>query len=285
MPKRKPAKKRSRASSSDEETGVLPTEMPSEAMQTEAIAAFTWTPLARFAASVLIVVYLGIVVLGPLSNPIASPYFSQPLAARVAPIHQAMFQGHGYRFFGPDPGPSHRVLYRGTRSDGSVFEGVFPDRNEHQPRLMYHRWFMLSETLFYEISSVPSETQLEQYKQEYDDQIQRLTAAGQSSLVRKLQQERAMELAAIQVATERAHGLAASIATILCQRNDGSTLQLFVQERSLPFPEEVQEGVSIDDPSFLAEPIRIGTFDGNQFQPSSLEVIKPDSEGQTGGTE
>jgi hypothetical protein len=34
-----------------------------------------------------------------------------------------------------------------THDDGSTSEGYFPNRSEHWPRLLYHRYFMLSENL------------------------------------------------------------------------------------------------------------------------------------------
>jgi hypothetical protein len=52
---------------------------------------------------------------------------------------------HGYRFFAPDPGPSHLFYYTLTMADGTTKSGHFPNRQEHWPRLLYHRYFMLSE--------------------------------------------------------------------------------------------------------------------------------------------
>ena len=52
---------------------------------------------------------------------------------------------NGYRFFAPEPGPSHLIRYEVTLPDGTRKEGFFPDRAHHQPRLLYHRYFMLSE--------------------------------------------------------------------------------------------------------------------------------------------
>jgi hypothetical protein len=58
-----------------------------------------------------------------------------------------MYLDHGYFFFAPNPGPSHLVGIR----DQSV---LFPDRKEQWPRLLYHRYFMLSE--FYNNSFAPT---------------------------------------------------------------------------------------------------------------------------------
>ncbi len=47
--------------------------------------------------------------------------------------------------FSPNPGPSHLFHYTLTLPDGTTRRGYFPNREEHWPRLLYHRYFMLSE--------------------------------------------------------------------------------------------------------------------------------------------
>ena len=63
------------------------------------------------------------------------------------PYLEVLYLNHGYHFFAPDPGPSHLVRYELRFEDGRVSEGVFPNKTQHQPRLLYHRHFMLSEFL------------------------------------------------------------------------------------------------------------------------------------------
>ena len=65
----------------------------------------------------------------------------------VAPYVDALYLHNGYRFFAPEPGPSHLVKYELTLADGTVKSGRFPDRQTEWPRLLYHRYFMLSETV------------------------------------------------------------------------------------------------------------------------------------------
>ncbi len=45
------------------------------------------------------------------------------------------------------PPPSHLVRYKLEMPDGSMQNGVFPDLKTEQPRLFYHRHFMLTEKL------------------------------------------------------------------------------------------------------------------------------------------
>ncbi len=59
----------------------------------------------------------------------------------------ALYLNHGYHFFAPEPGPSTLLKYEGARADGSRVAGVIPDAENHFPRLLYHRHFMLTERL------------------------------------------------------------------------------------------------------------------------------------------
>jgi hypothetical protein len=63
------------------------------------------------------------------------------------PYVEGMSLANGYRFFAPEPGPSHIVRYELTFDDGSTREGFFPSREANKPRLLYHRYFMMSEFL------------------------------------------------------------------------------------------------------------------------------------------
>ena len=62
------------------------------------------------------------------------------------PYLQFLYMNQGHHFFAPDPGASTLVRYTVERPDGTSVEGQLPD---HQmfPRLLYHRHFMLTESL------------------------------------------------------------------------------------------------------------------------------------------
>lgn len=103
-----------------------------------------WSVGRRRAVSAVLVLHLTALVIAPLAVPPTSPLF---LTVRtwVRPYVEAAFLDHGYKFFAPEPGPSHLIRYVVTRSDGTRSEGMFPSPTEHRPRLFYHRHFMLSE--------------------------------------------------------------------------------------------------------------------------------------------
>ena len=102
---------------------------------------------ARVALRLVIALHLTAVIAAPWSMPPPASYLSQVVAQPFVPYLQATNMFQGYRFFGPDPGPSHLVRYRLEMPDGSQREGMFPNLREQWPRLLYHRYFMLSEHL------------------------------------------------------------------------------------------------------------------------------------------
>ena len=239
---------------------------------------FDWSATTRLVVSLILMAYLAIVLLGPLSNPVASAHFSGPLARQVAPVHQALFLGHGYRFFAPDPGASHRVIYRGLKNNGSEFSGHFPDRESNWPRLLYHRWFMLSETLFNEQVLRPSDELFQRRKQEYEVQIQKLRREGKLELLEQLTRERELETQFFETTTKRVDLLVRAVAQELMERNDGKSIELFIQERQIPYPEEVRDGLGLDDPGLLSSEIKIGEMDADGFRSTPKPEILPAKE-------
>lgn len=93
------------------------------------------------------------IFISPAGMPPASPLLVD--ASRVAlPYNQLLFLNHGYHFFAPDPGASTLISWAIDRPGDTPLKGRFPDP-EIQPRLLYHRYFMLAEN----IGAFPPETQ------------------------------------------------------------------------------------------------------------------------------
>ena len=208
-------------------------------------------PWLRRLASIVIMAFLAIVVLGPLSNPIASRHLTARLAAWVSPVHRALFLGHGYRFFAPNPGPSHLVQYKITRADGTQLESVFPDRDTIKPRLLYHRWFMLSETVYSEHAQTPSPREFERLNLSRLQQVKALNKGGRLVLSRSLEATRKREEEAYQRTLKRIDVLVRNIAQFLLEREGGEEIELTVVTRTLPFPAEVRQGADLNDKRFL----------------------------------
>lgn len=103
----------------------------------------------KWVVSLLVAVHLAAVFIAPMSfaSRPGSPAVD-PLRSAFLPYIQALYLDHGYAFFAPDPGPSHLVEYKVHFADQRPGEtGRFPSLREHFPRLLYHRHFMLSESL------------------------------------------------------------------------------------------------------------------------------------------
>ena len=104
--------------------------------------------------------------LGVLSEPLR--FFSRSeigtapefvwLGETMRPYSQWLYLNHGYFFFAPNPGPSHLIEGTVPSLDGKPTERsvalTLPDRKRHWPRLLYHRYFMLSE--FYNSRFAPA---------------------------------------------------------------------------------------------------------------------------------
>lgn len=233
----------------------------------------------RRCVSVALLVYLAIVLLGPLSNPVGSEFLTRPMADFVSPAHRALFLGHGYRFFGPDPGPGHLVVYRVTDTDGNLIEKRFPDRDQNWPRLLYHRWFMLSETIYAEHSMTPDERSFAETKTELDAQVDALRESGKPRLSKRLARERAKRVQQYQNARERIETLVAAVAEHLMEIHDAKHIELFVQERNIPFAIQVLTGDKLEDEKFLSPLIKIGEFERDENgETISLEQVPTDGE-------
>ena len=113
----------------------------------------SWSPIARRIASLLIVLHVSAVFVAPFAFACTTRTSSSPFADGLMrwyrPYVDLLYLNHGYAFFAPDPGPSHLVRYRVEFEDGRPpVAGVFPDLKSQRPRLVYHRHFMIAETLY-----------------------------------------------------------------------------------------------------------------------------------------
>lgn len=134
--------------------------------------------IVRWAVNAWLMLHLGALLIapsavGPSSDLIHSAW------DLFQPYIQVLYLNHGYHFFAPEPGESTLLAYEAERADGTVIRGRLPDRST-SPRLLYHRYFMLTEHM----RDAPEELAGLWYKS-YAEQIGRETGA---SLVRLTQQ-------------------------------------------------------------------------------------------------
>jgi hypothetical protein len=95
--------------------------------------------------SVWLVYHLLGLIVAPASIPPSSELVQSSWVI-FGPYLQVLNMNQGNHFFAPDPGASTIVRYKAERADGSIVEGQIPHRGI-SPRLMYHRHFMLTESL------------------------------------------------------------------------------------------------------------------------------------------
>ena len=223
--------------------------------------------LVRLLLTVSLLIYLTVVVIGPLSSPIGSENLTLPLGRQIRPVHEALFLGHGYRFFAPDPGPGHILEYRIVSGDSDEeVVGHFPDRDQHWPRLLYHRWFMLSETLYGQCSAIPNAVDHRQALMTLSQDIEDYRAQGELPTMRKLVRDRDERAHNYEISRKRRDELVRSVAGHLLARHAAETIELYLLERLIPRPIDVQSGVRLNDRRFLSEPRFIGRFKAEDFQ-------------------
>lgn len=233
----------------------------------------TVSPTVKRVASCAILFYLFVLILGPLSNPVGSEHLTRPLAEKVKPIHHALFLGHGYRFFAPDPGPSHLVEYEITKKDGTEIKGRFPDRDDSShafPRLQYHRWFMLSETIWSEHSMTPPEADFLQEMKRLESLALEKKVAGHHNTASRISAEVEERKRSYKSTRKRIDDMVRAVARNLIEIHDGEKIRLVVREREIPYPVDVEEGVKLDDPKFLKPnpPPEIGFFTADELNTS-----------------
>lgn len=199
------------------QSGHIPDDSPSGA------ASFVWSARVRWLASAALAWHLVGLLVGPISSP--PSILGDRLQTIYLPYLQAAYLNHGYKFFGPDPGPSHLVRYVVELPDGERLEGTFPDRKVHWPRLFYHRQFMLSEFVVGLAG---------QWDPRFDWDRQPLSPP-QAAYVE-------------------------SYAQHLLTKYGGRRVTLYLVEHRLPSPQEVVDGMRLDD-SRLYRSRKLGSFE------------------------
>ena len=168
--------------------------------------------------SLLVSLHVFAVFVGPWAMPPQGSELARSIAGVMGPYLQAAFLNNGYRFFAPEPGPGHLVRYEVVTRDGRKIDGTFPDKKTEWPRLLYHRYFMLSE--FLNSITVP---------------------------------ESAKPTTADSKLAELATAYAESYAGHLVDKYDAQSVKLYLQQHKLPTMEEVRAGKKLSDPEFYEE--------------------------------
>lgn len=106
----------------------------------------TWPVWVRCLVTLAIIWHVGALLAAPLSLP--PSVIGTALREKVFRHYsQLMFLDHANKFFAPDPGFSHLLRYQVELADGTTKTGTLPNLTEQFPRLLYHRYFMLTERI------------------------------------------------------------------------------------------------------------------------------------------
>jgi hypothetical protein len=107
--------------------------------------------------SLWLVFHLSAIIIAPAS---VSPSSDLVRSAWILfqPYLQILYLNHGYHFFAPEPSESTLLSFVAERDDGTVIRGRIPNP-EIEPRLLYHRHFMLTE----QMSAAPPELRAQWY--------------------------------------------------------------------------------------------------------------------------
>ena len=233
-----------------------------------------WPRSRRLWVSAAVVFHLVCVALAPMAVVEPRSDLAMTLHRAVSPWTQATFTDHGYRFFAPEPGPSHLIEYEVLRSDGTVQKGVIPDPEVAWPRLMYHRWFMLSETVFQHVSMTLEPAQYALWKQETEQEIQRLENEGDAREVQRLRTD--YEIAQREHERNRKilEQLVKQVERDLLARYEGVAVKTRMITRMIPSLYDIQRGRKLDDPRYLPEDATLPL--GNWTKPpDDAESIAP----------
>jgi hypothetical protein len=97
----------------------------------------------RWALNCWLVFHLSAIIIAPAAVSPSSE-LSRSSWDLVHPYLELLYLNHGNQFFAPEPGESTLLAFEAERCDGTVVRGRIPDRSTG-PRLLYHRYFMLTE--------------------------------------------------------------------------------------------------------------------------------------------
>ena len=198
----------------------------------------SWSKVRRRFASIIILTHLTAVVVAPWSSPPPAPLLAETAARVFAPYQAATYINHGYRFFAPNPGPSHIVRFEAKRADGKTVSGQLPDTVRNWPRLLYHRHFMITETLYSYWSSIETIPPDVEVTKEQRALVDRQNAFPQ----------------------QQVDELAEGIANQLIRKLEVETVQLKLVEHAIPYPQDVLDGKPLNAPDLYIELADLGKF-------------------------
>ena len=201
-----------------------------------------WSPRVRGIVSALLAFHVAAVFIAPWSGPPPASGLSATISRWIRPYTDATDVNHGYRFFAPNPGPSHLVRYELELRDGSLKGGLLPDLEVHWPRQLYHRHLMIAETVSNQTAGLfPEPIPPNQFPG-----YATMTAAQREQL-------RADYLTAGRIHNEVKGRLIIPLAQRIMLDHDAEAVRLWSVEHRIPFRQSYLDGARLTDEDFYEE--------------------------------
>jgi hypothetical protein len=212
-----------------------------------------WPTSRRRIVSALLVFHLAAVIFAPLSlNDAFSSLFRPFQFLRV--YATTLYLDNGYRFFAPDPGPTHTIRIEHGPAGGALKSERVPDAKQTWPRLLYHRWFMLGESLAHEVSgTLASYNEFTQTQQQTRLEEAALRQAGRLREANQLRVMRDDNQRDFDRHWAMTLSLCQAIKNHFVQRYPNESIQIFSRRQLIPQPFDILIGKSIAHPDFVQE--------------------------------
>ena len=249
----------------------------------QATPAPVWSASVRGWVSLILAFHLFCVVLAPLATVEPRAGLAVDLQRVVSPYSEALFLRHGYRFFAPEPGPSHVVHYEVTTRSGETIQGHFPDRWEHLaasavPPLVH----VVRDAVYARVGNTGRATagRMANGSSQRDPGAVSQRLAGRPTSSKHVSAASWMNMRDWPPVRDQ---LVHDLGQFLLQRHDGISVDLKLVTRVIPPPEDIARGLRLDNERYLPAELqydlgRVGL--GSQ----ELEAIEPPEPDQrTGG--
>lgn len=232
-----------------------------------------WSPVRKRVISILLLVHCVAVAAAPFSGPPPSSQMERDFASLFEPYLGAAYLGHGYRFFAPNPGPSHLVKFEVTKPDGKIETHWFPDKKVYWPRQLYHRYFMLAERVNEHVS-LPTDAEFGQILADMRKMRDEMRAKGNSVVANFIDRDIDTEIRTHEERTKLRDMLLTDIAKHLLELHGGEKIVLYSVRHPIPRPEDIIAGKKLDDPeSYISRPVLTYSKKQISAKNESLETL------------
>ncbi len=235
-----------------------------------------WSRTQRRLATCLIAFHLAAVIFAPLSMDGAFESLFRPFRFLRA-YATVLYLDHGYRFFAPDPGPTHTIRFERVVADGTLISGRLPDRQATQPRLLYHRWFMLGESLATEVANtMASFAEYSTNQQQLLEDIAELHRLGRSREAIPLRAMYNANRLDYERRWQMTLALSKALKEHLAGRYPSETIRIFSRRQLIPRPYDIVSGKPLTHLDYVQE---IELTDPQ----ATLDAAKPEEIASPGG--